>query len=466
MKFAVPERPLILIVDGHKSHENIELIDCARTNNVILLCLPPHTTHALQPLDVSVFKSLKSHFSKALRAWCFTKRDFVVTKRDFARVVKEPYESAFSIAYIKSGFAKCGIFPLNRRAIPQLKLLPSELNNPCSSVSRNVCNVATSPMPDENEASSELVDESMSNIAVASSNVDRNIETPSTDYSEIENQICSSPALSSRPATISSNTVSFVSTPTSSNSTLASPLSNSLVMAGLVPQNLADILSTSGCEDVQRKPKRRVFKARVLTEQEFYETLKDKEAKELEMEAQKERRRIEREQKRKEREQKRKEREQKRKEREEKEKKRKEQRAGKRKQGQRKRKRSPTPSCSDVEDEDQPGRSSRSKSPTSSSSEVDDQPRTSSRRIQVPARYRYDESDSESSDGNESDTICDECQSRDPVGYDGRNIFWINCCKCQRWYHVFCVCGRNYAKKKFVCEMLNLTFQNTFFNHF
>ena len=345
--------------------------------------------------------------------------------------------SAYSIANIKGGFAKCGIFPLNCRAIPQLKLLPSELNNPCSSVSRNVCNVATSPMPDENEASSELVDESMSNIAVASSNVDHNIEAPSTDYSEIENQICSPPALSSRPATISSNTVSSVSTPTSSNSTLASPLSNPLVMAGLVPQNLADILSTSGCEDVQRKPKRRVFKARVLTEQEFYETLKDKEAKELEMEAQKERRRIEREQKRKEREQKRKEREQKRKEREqkrkereqkrkereEKEKKRKEQRAGKRKQGQRKRKRSPTPSCSDVEDEDQPGRSSRSKSPTASSSEVDDQPRTSSGHIQVPARYRYDESDSESSDGNESDTICDECQSRDPVGYDGRNIF-------------------------------------------
>ena len=45
-------------------------------------------------------------------------------------------------------------------------------------------------------------------------------------------------------------------------------------MARLVPQNLADILSTSGCED-EKKPKRRMFKARVLTEQEFYQTLKD-----------------------------------------------------------------------------------------------------------------------------------------------------------------------------------------------
>ena len=74
--------------------------------------IPPHTTHALQPLGVAVFKSLKSHFSRALGTWCFTKKDFVVTKRDLARVVKEPFESALSMANIKSGFAKCGKNPL------------------------------------------------------------------------------------------------------------------------------------------------------------------------------------------------------------------------------------------------------------------------------------------------------------------------------------------------------------------
>ena len=52
LKFAVPEQPLVLLADGHKSHENMELIDCARENNIILLCLPHHTTHALHLLDV------------------------------------------------------------------------------------------------------------------------------------------------------------------------------------------------------------------------------------------------------------------------------------------------------------------------------------------------------------------------------------------------------------------------------
>ena len=42
----------ILIIDGHDSHMSLKLIDSAIENNVILYCLPPHTTHFLQPLDI------------------------------------------------------------------------------------------------------------------------------------------------------------------------------------------------------------------------------------------------------------------------------------------------------------------------------------------------------------------------------------------------------------------------------
>ena len=76
LKFAVPQRPLLLLIDGHKSHMGLELVDLCRENNVILFCLPPHTTHALQPLDVSVFKSLKDHFSKSVRSLTFGKNGF------------------------------------------------------------------------------------------------------------------------------------------------------------------------------------------------------------------------------------------------------------------------------------------------------------------------------------------------------------------------------------------------------
>lgn len=89
------------VPSGHKTHLTLDVVNLARTNNIILLCLPPHTTRALQPLNVSVFKSLKAHFSRSLHPWCFIQKDFVVTKRDFTRVVKEPFESSFSMSNIK-----------------------------------------------------------------------------------------------------------------------------------------------------------------------------------------------------------------------------------------------------------------------------------------------------------------------------------------------------------------------------
>ena len=88
LKYAVSQRPIHLLTDGHKSHINIAVIDPCHSNDVILFYLTPHTTHALQPLDVAVFKSLKVVFSTTVRALSFTKKNFIVTKREFSRILK------------------------------------------------------------------------------------------------------------------------------------------------------------------------------------------------------------------------------------------------------------------------------------------------------------------------------------------------------------------------------------------
>ena len=59
-------RPVILIQDGHASHISIPLIELAQKNNVHLLCLPTHTTHILQPLDVGVFHSFDQTFQRCV----------------------------------------------------------------------------------------------------------------------------------------------------------------------------------------------------------------------------------------------------------------------------------------------------------------------------------------------------------------------------------------------------------------
>ena len=43
----------LLIVDGHSSHFNLE---CDR-RRILVLVLPPHSTHRLQPLDIKLFAS-------------------------------------------------------------------------------------------------------------------------------------------------------------------------------------------------------------------------------------------------------------------------------------------------------------------------------------------------------------------------------------------------------------------------
>ncbi|KAG5876729.1 hypothetical protein JTB14_000307 [Gonioctena quinquepunctata] len=52
--------PLLLILDGYT--KNLAIIKKARENNVERLCLPPHCSHKLQPLDVSFNFPLNTYY--------------------------------------------------------------------------------------------------------------------------------------------------------------------------------------------------------------------------------------------------------------------------------------------------------------------------------------------------------------------------------------------------------------------
>lgn len=51
---AVADQLILLTLDGHGSHYQPELIAYSKKNGVALFCLPPHTIHESQPLDISV----------------------------------------------------------------------------------------------------------------------------------------------------------------------------------------------------------------------------------------------------------------------------------------------------------------------------------------------------------------------------------------------------------------------------
>ena len=59
----------LLLLDNHTSHISIEAIDMAKENGLILLTLPPHCSHKLQPLDVSVYAAFKKYYKSVCDGW-------------------------------------------------------------------------------------------------------------------------------------------------------------------------------------------------------------------------------------------------------------------------------------------------------------------------------------------------------------------------------------------------------------
>ena len=73
----------MLILDGHASHLSTTAIEFSLASNIILLCLPPHATHILQPLDVGLFAPLASAYKKNIYSITQLGASYYVDKVDF-----------------------------------------------------------------------------------------------------------------------------------------------------------------------------------------------------------------------------------------------------------------------------------------------------------------------------------------------------------------------------------------------
>lgn len=57
------ENTHILILDGHHiSHKSLDAVKFAKYNDIIVITLPPHSTHKYHPLDLRLFQDLKSNY--------------------------------------------------------------------------------------------------------------------------------------------------------------------------------------------------------------------------------------------------------------------------------------------------------------------------------------------------------------------------------------------------------------------
>ena len=105
----VSSRPLLLILDGHKTHYQPHVCQEAKMQSDNLLS-SPHSMHVSQPLDTCVFKPLKTEWNKATHMFQSKNPRVQITKYNFPRLLEEAWKNA----NICAGFRNADIHPLNK----------------------------------------------------------------------------------------------------------------------------------------------------------------------------------------------------------------------------------------------------------------------------------------------------------------------------------------------------------------
>nr|XP_023021526.1 uncharacterized protein LOC111509902 [Leptinotarsa decemlineata] len=90
------ERPILLIYDGQSTHMNVKLVELARDNDIIILKLPPHTSHLSQPLDLAVSKSLKDAWDRELVMWQRQDIGLEIPKKKFSELLGSVWKNLHS----------------------------------------------------------------------------------------------------------------------------------------------------------------------------------------------------------------------------------------------------------------------------------------------------------------------------------------------------------------------------------
>lgn len=107
-------RPVLLIMDNLASHLSPDTIDVAQQNQIELLCLPPNSTHMLQPLDVAVFHKFKSIYSKLVNQLGYTVTN--IPREKIPHVIKHSCNSLCPQDYT-TAFRRAGIWPTDQAVV-------------------------------------------------------------------------------------------------------------------------------------------------------------------------------------------------------------------------------------------------------------------------------------------------------------------------------------------------------------
>ena len=112
----IRDSPALLYLDGHVSRQNYAAMDYLRRHNVIVIILPSHVTHILQPFDVGIAGPYKSSFKKSVLRKLSEGHEGG-SRADFMRVASvlaavEAYDKTVTFVNCQAAFRKSCLLPL------------------------------------------------------------------------------------------------------------------------------------------------------------------------------------------------------------------------------------------------------------------------------------------------------------------------------------------------------------------
>jgi hypothetical protein len=102
----------LLILDGHESHHSAEFMRYYEENKIITLCMPAHTSHLLQPLDIGCFGPLKKAYGREIERLIGCSINHI-TKTEFFPAFYTAHQATITESNIRGGFRGAGLTPLN-----------------------------------------------------------------------------------------------------------------------------------------------------------------------------------------------------------------------------------------------------------------------------------------------------------------------------------------------------------------
>ena len=112
----------LLILDGHGSHLTPKFDQMCIQNDIVPICMPAHSSHLLQPLDVGCFAVLKRTYGRLVEEKMRLGINHM-DKLDFLSAYPQARKEAFKVDNIKNGFVATGLVPYSpERVLAQLNI--------------------------------------------------------------------------------------------------------------------------------------------------------------------------------------------------------------------------------------------------------------------------------------------------------------------------------------------------------